>query len=62
VKNPTNAEAALKARIRGTPGVLGINSFSLTVDKAARKATVLFNVQSQDGPLPGEVEFSPSGG
>lgn len=56
VHNPTVADAALKAVIAGTNGVIQINSFSYTYNPKAGLITVTFSVQSEEGPIPGVVE------
>lgn len=62
VKNPVNAEAALKSVINSTEGVISLLSFSLDIDRATRKGTVSFKVLTENGELPGQVEIPISGG
>lgn len=53
VKSPNGrlAEAAIKAEIRATPGVLDLLAFTFDVDKATRKGTIEFKVRSATGDV-----------
>lgn len=58
IKNPINAESIIKARIAGTPGYISLTSFSLTINKAGRAATISYRGTCQGGIYQGEAEFT----
>jgi hypothetical protein len=56
IKNPVGADAAIKAVIAGTDGVLALTAFNYSFNSVTGMATVSFSVQSQFGPLSGVAE------
>ncbi len=62
VKNPVNAEALLKQAIQQTPGMIQLNSFSLTLNNATRVATVIWSGLCTNGPISGQTQINTNPG
>jgi hypothetical protein len=59
VKNPNLVvvQSIFKKTILGTPGVIAILSFSMSLDKTLRTLTVTFRANSTEGPFDFSEEF-----
>lgn len=49
--DPVVLEAIFKERILSTPGIIGLDSFDMTLDTATREMSLEFLAQSTDGPI-----------